>query len=159
MGIYPDKFKILHRQEIEIMRTLLISLYERHSQNILNGLKTIELRKSKPTKLLESCSLPCNIFLYETKPTSAIIGVANVIGVENFTPFEWCKKHKDLCLTEQEIISYLNGKPGYGLKVNNARRLKTPISLSQMKKWGITPPQGYYYLSSEMALELLKNVV
>ena len=141
------------------MTTLLVSLYERHAQNILNGLKTIELRKSKPKHLLENHNLPCNIFLYETKPTSAIVGHANVIKIEKLSAFQWCEKKENLCLTEEEIVAYLNGKPGYGLRIANPRRLKTPISLDEMKKWGIIPPQGYYYLSSEMAFKLLRNAI
>ena len=141
------------------MATLLISLYERHSENILNGLKTIELRKSKPKCLLENNNLPCNIFFYQTKPVSAIVGHANVIEIEKFSAFQWCEKKENLCLTEEEIITYLKEKEGYGLRIANPRRLKTPISLDEMKKWGIIPPQGYYYLSSEMAFKLLRNAI
>jgi predicted transcriptional regulator len=59
------------------MDTLLISLHPRHSQNIVLGKKTIELRKAKPRmRKLESRLVPKkslafrNILIYETTPTS-----------------------------------------------------------------------------------------
>ena len=49
------------------MDTLLISLHPRHSQNILSGKKTIELRKTNPRPVDK-------VLIYETLPTASIVG-------------------------------------------------------------------------------------
>ncbi len=41
---------------------ILISIQPQHSENVISGKKTGELRKTKPT-----CKLPCKVYIYETK--------------------------------------------------------------------------------------------
>lgn len=44
---------------------ILISIQPQHSENVISGKKTGELRKTKPT-----CKLPCKVYIYETKKKS-----------------------------------------------------------------------------------------
>lgn len=122
------------------METLLISLHPRHSQNILEGRKTIELRKKRP----RDCHY---ILIYETLPTAAIIGYCNAEEIVGRYTDQWCYDFASkLCLTPTEIRNYLGDRMGYGIRVKNPQRI-TPIPLSKMREVRILPPQGFRYLS------------
>lgn len=74
------------------MTTLLLPLHPQHSKNILDGKKTIELRKVSPRHELpdflpsgkfnrNGILLPSffQILIYETKPTAAIVGIVKPV--------------------------------------------------------------------------------
>ena len=131
------------------MDTLLISLHPRHSQNILSGNKTIELRKTEPRSVDK-------VLIYETLPTASIVGWFEVSGVLVYKSDKWAEKtdwgmarQEDLQLTREEILNYLGQKPGYGIVIWQPKRI-TPIPLSRMREVEILPPQGYRYLNDEM---------
>ena len=135
------------------MDTLLISLHPRHSQNILSGKKTIELRKTNPRPVDK-------VFIYETLPTASIVGWFEVSRVHVYKSDKWAEKtdwgmarQKDLQLTREEILNYLGQKPGYGIVIRQLKRI-APIPLSRMREIGILPPQGYRYLNDEMIEKL-----
>ena len=45
------------------MKSIMISIQPQYVEKILNGEKTIEIRKTKP-----KCELPCKVYIYCTKP-------------------------------------------------------------------------------------------
>ena len=129
------------------MNILLLSLHPRHSQNIFTQKKTIELRKQKPRQV-------GHILIYETLPTAAIIGYCEVEKILCMDAEAFCASHQsELCLSCQEIRSYLEEKIGYGIKIKNHQAI-APIPLSKMRKAGILPPQGFRYLSTDMSVKL-----
>jgi predicted transcriptional regulator len=139
------------------MSTLLLSLHLQHSQNILNGKKTIELRKTSPQHYKhQGITLPkfTQILIYETKPTAAIVGLTTPTEILEHTCSEWHEFTSELCLSVSEIEEYLGGYCGWGIKVENPQ-LITSIPLSKMRDLNITPPQGYRYLSDELVEQLL----
>lgn len=124
------------------MKTLLISLHPRHSQNILSGKKTIELRKKLPSEV-------ARVVFYETFPTKAIVGLFSVGDIVSCTVDGWVKRSDQLCLLEREIRTYLSSGVGIGLLINKVHELRK-IHLVQMQIRGINAPQSYRYLSEEM---------
>jgi predicted transcriptional regulator len=137
------------------MDTLLISLHPRHSQNILSGKKTIELRKTKPrlrepgSILVSKKSLAFrNILIYQTTPTAEITGYCQAVDLCALPSCEWVQHLTDLCLSSEEIENYLGDRMGYGIRIRNPKRIM-PIPLVTMREAGILPPQGYRYLSEE----------
>lgn len=150
------------------MTTLLISLHPQHSQNILAGKKTIELRKVAPKhqlpELLPSGKFNRNgilvpsftqILIYETKPTAAIIGKVTPVEILEHTCRQWHKFTNELCLSMYDIEEYLGGRCGYGIKLKDPKEIN-PIPLVKMKELGIKPPQCYRYLSDDLVEQLLK---
>lgn len=127
------------------MKTLLISLHPRHSQNILSSRKTIELRKKFPQDVKR-------VFFYETAPTQAIVGCFTVKETRLLKSIEWCDFHYELRLTHDEIKNYLKDKEGIGVFIENVQRWW--VNLEKMKEAGINPPQSYIYLSDEMIEKL-----
>ena len=45
------------------MKSIMISIQPQYVEKILNGEKTIEIRKTMP-----KCELPCKVYIYCTKP-------------------------------------------------------------------------------------------
>ena len=128
------------------MKTLLISLHPRHSQNILSSRKTIELRKKFPQDVKR-------VFFYETAPTQAIVGCFTVKETRLLKSIEWCDFHYELRLTHGEIKNYLKDKEGIGVFIENVQRTWW-VNLEKMKEAGINPPQNYTYFSDEMIEKL-----
>ncbi len=67
---------------------ILISIQPQHSENILTGKKTGELRKTKPT-----CKLPCKVYIYESKGREFPFSVKiDTITRDNNSRFLDCKR-------------------------------------------------------------------
>lgn len=131
-----------------MMKTLLISLHPRHSQNILEGRKTIELRKTKPRVRSSDNALDFHgVLIYETLPTAQILARFEAHSLMTMSADEWVDHSRDLCLEKEEILNYLGDKPGYGIIITSSLKKINPIPLSKMKEGGILPPQGYRYLA------------
>ena len=135
------------------MKTLLISLHPRHSQNILSGKKILELRKKFPDKISE-------VFFYETVPTKAIVGKFKVHHVYRDMPLDFWIEHREYFqLTPEEISCYLKDKytksnqAGCAVQVIDVEPIN-PVSLEKMKEVGINPPQSYTFLSPEILEQL-----
>ncbi len=139
------------------MSTLLLSLHQQHSQNILDGKKTIELRKTSPQHYKhQGITLPkfTQILMYETKPTAAIVGKVTPVEILEQTCTEWHKFTSELCLSMYDIEEYLGGRCGYGIKLKDPQKINL-VTLPKMKELGINPPQCYRYLSDELVEQLL----
>lgn len=149
------------------MSTLLLSLHPQHSKNILDGKKTIELRKVPPKhrlpKLLPSGKFNRNgilvpsfthILIYESKPTASIVGTVKPVAIIEHTCSEWHKFTSELCLSVYDIEEYLGGRCGYGIKLKDPQEIN-PVPLAKMKELGINPPQCYRYLSDKLVEQLL----
>lgn len=149
------------------MTTLLLSLHPQHSHNIFAGKKNIELRKVCPKhklpELLPSGKFNRNgilvpnftqILIYETKPTEAITGIVKPVEILEHTCREWHKFTSELCLSIYDIDEYLSGRCGYGIRLKDPKKIN-PVPLAKMKELKINPPQGYRYLSDELAVQLL----
>lgn len=134
------------------MTTLLISLFPRHSHNILMGVKTIELRKQSPRHNEEGFRFQ-RVLIYETSPTKAIVGCFTPGRLLIKNPSLWSSYTEDLRLTSKEIQDYLNNKEGYGIEIIDPKRINN-IPLSTMKSVSIFPPQGYRYLEDDDLIKL-----
>jgi len=145
------------------MKTLLISLHSRHAQNILAGNKTIELRRTAPRHISHAADTETfipgfkKILIYETSPTMSIVGYCTPIKVYWGQADKFMQFADKLCLTPDEISSYLGDKAGWGIGVKDARRI-VPIPLAQMRELGISPPQVYQYLDDELVYHLCYTV-
>lgn len=124
---------------------LLLPIHPRHSRNILDGLKTIELRKSFSSKEIQK------VLIYETKPTQKIVGYFTPELMEAASARYWSKYHKqEICLSRQEIFDYLKNNTGVGIKCNKVRSLVEPVLLNKMREIGVNPPQKYNFLNYEL---------
>ena len=121
-------------------KSILISIKPKWVAKILNGEKTIELRKTMP-----KCELPIDVYIYCTKGKQGIfkerhngyillnqnkwiqsemngkvvakftlnkVDKHHVLPTERILPFNWNVEQKleQLCLTKEEVMAYGNGE-------------------------------------------------
>ena len=131
------------------MKSIMLSIKPKWVAKILNGEKTIEIRKSIP-----KCDLPIDVYIYCTKDRK----YANLINrggfltgmvVAKFTLDNWEKweihpekepdeEDKEIlklsCLSVNETTKYAAGKPIYGWYIDNLVIFDKPKEISEFKK-------------------------
>lgn len=123
---------------------LLVSVKQHYTDQILQGSKTIELRKSRP-----SVSSGDSIIIYCTSPVKAIVGVATIENVITHTPDEMWRLHsRKLGITKSDFFGYYeNSDKAIGIVMSHIVRLPEQIQLSSIKQSipTFSPPQTYRY--------------
>lgn len=145
---------------------IIQSIHHEHGENILNGVKRYEIRKTAP----KSGNFPYIIYLYETERpyrgadntlhpgVGAVIGFyickaiikTNAFGAALYksnTPEEAATRNRiayTACLTEKQLTEYAGGKDISVYVVSNPIRFPKPRPLSD---FGLTrAPQSWQYL-------------
>ncbi len=129
-------------------RVALISIHKRHTDAILDGSKTIELRKYTPKQPLS------HLLLYVTKPTARVVGVVEVDevlhqGERPFNAFWDVFGWRAPTTTYADAWLYFDvetrtDKVGSGILLGKAVRFP-PLPLSA---FGISrPPQSFCYVN------------
>lgn len=140
------------------MKAILISIKPQWVSKILNGTKTIEIRKTMP-----KCDLPIDVYIYCTKDKDILyenvltnnfyLNLHNpAIGVEkrngkvvakftlnrveeisysNSIYMVWNYTTHRACITEKEMVNYLKGKKGYAWYISNLVIFDRPRELGE----------------------------
>lgn len=140
------------------MTGILMSIRPDPCRLILSGEKTIECRKTIPSK--EKTELPFKVYLYETlgneffgnqeyhthtkgNGAGMVVGEFTCVGFcwvldypEKFArhPLFYTKALRDARISQEEIEAYGNGKPVYGWIVKNAKRYEEPKHINVFRK-------------------------
>ena len=147
------------------MKKILISIKPQWVAKILNGEKTLEIRKTAP-----KCELPCEVYIYCTKENAKhfidnkiynammkgkvvakfTLNKITPIGKDMFgyCPFtmeildgEWLSKGS--CLTQNDLRRYLGDKTGYAWHIDNLVIFDKP---KELKDYGVKcSPQSWCY--------------
>lgn len=126
-------------------RAILLSLRPRFAEAILDGSKTVELRR---TRLLAPPGTP--LVLYASSPVMSVVGIATLAAVETASPeLIWRRHRRRVGLDRAEYDAYFDGAgAATALSIESPRRLDTPHELSALRaETGFRPPQSYRYLS------------
>lgn len=110
-------------------REAIISIHGVHSQRILAGSKTVELRRRFPHMPAGS-----RLWIYETMPTGAVVGFVTVTGMEAGTAEALWERHgKSIGVTRDEFIAYLAGcAKASAISLADARAI-APVALSTLR--------------------------
>lgn len=130
------------------MKSILISIKPQFVEKILNGKKTIEIRKTMP-----KCELPCKVYIYETKGKGKFVNcgkkrekiggkvvaeftlntVNEVEVFENVSVQYWNNYALEKsCLNDDEISNYIGkNKKGYFWYIDNLKIYDKPKELMQ----------------------------
>ena len=128
------------------MKTVLVlSIREPHAHNILRGTKTVELRRMRPR--VQKGDI---VLIYAPRPIMALVGgfiVKHVIVAqpENL----WRLVGNVSGITRRQFVQYYSGaSEGFGICIDRAWRLRTPVPLVTLKRSWIhfSPPQCFRYL-------------
>ncbi|RLJ40011.1 transcriptional regulator [Acidovorax sp. 106] len=126
---------------------VLISLDERHANNILAGTKQVELRRR--TMHVEPGS---TIWFYVKKPVGAVVGFATVGTIYSAAPSTVWRKYSSVSgLGKSEFMSYFDGVAvASAMALSGAKKLKKPITLEALRTAmpGFHPPQFYCRLET-----------
>jgi len=135
--------------------TLLLSIRPRFADDILAGVKRVELRRRLPRVAADDA-----VVIYATAPTAAVVGFFTVEGVQRVPLGPLWHRVRDVAgVTHAEYLDYFAGlADGVGIFVGNAVRFSRPLPLRELRAlWpGFHPPQGFHYLDAG-DLELLHS--
>lgn len=132
----------------------IISIHRSYADAILEGQKTIELRRRIP-------NVPpgTHLWIYATKPTAAVIGVATITDVARAHPKTLWKRHRNgTGVDHASFKAYFNGAPqGVAIILAQARRIQ-PITIKQLRgiRESFHPPQVLTVLTAKEAKALRK---
>jgi predicted transcriptional regulator len=126
-------------------RALLLSVKPQYADLILDGRKTVELRRTCP-------SLPAgaSVVLYGSSPMRAILGTATLDAVECETPAQLWKSvgHLTGIGFEQFAAYFADTSVAYGLRLIAPRPCE-PLPLQELRQHGLEPAQSWRYLTQE----------
>jgi predicted transcriptional regulator len=140
---------ILGPAQLPPSRDVIFSIRPVHAEKILNGSKTVELRR-RFTGDVRPGSLAV---IYSTSPTSALTGCARIQDVQRLAVPDLWKRHRSgACLHKKEFEDYFSGlDSGYAIVLNSAKPFPRPFSLPELRKrFGFEPPQSYQYMRPKM---------
>lgn len=128
---------------------ILISVRPKFSNLIMQGKKTVELRKRVPNNIIGK-----KIYIYSTLPCGKIIGYFFAKNVD-YLPLNilWRKVNIFAGISEEDFFSYYSDKKsGYAIYFDNFFRLKSDISLYTLRKTypQFTPPQNYCFVNYDI---------
>ncbi len=126
---------------------LFLSIHPEHVQAIVEGRKTVELRKRRP-----SVDHGYMVVIYATTPKCEVVAVATIEAIQVGEPSEiWRDCGKLAAVSEQLFDDYYDGaEKAVGIHLSNIAVFKKPVSLRELRRrWdGFQPPQQYRYLDS-----------
>lgn len=127
---------------------IFVSIHPQYAEKILDGLKTIELRRRFPT--LNGFS--GRLLIYSTTPIKSVIGFAEIEDVHHL-PIKklWSEFSKEAHIKKTDFLDYFTGTThGYAVQLKNPTRFVQPLSVEYLKQnYGMIAPQSYRYLSEE----------
>ncbi len=130
--------------EPDLQSIMLVSIRPQFVAQILDGSKTIELRRSRPLVRVGQ-----RLAIYSTLPDGAMVATARVAGITDGPKSAFWGRHRcDIGVTKREFDDYFRDRESVvGIHLESVRQLETPISLAQMRDRGIVnPPQQWIYL-------------
>lgn len=134
-------------------KVILLSVRPEFASLILDGSKTVELRRQLPR--VNPGDL---IALYVSSPVKQLVATLEVVSVETGAPGKlWSVVSAHAGLSRREYDDYFEGaKRAVGIFLRNVRRRRSPVSLNRLRSLidGFTPPQSFRYLRDQERLAL-----
>lgn len=145
----------LHMTErsVDPARALVLSLKPRFAEAILDGTKTVEVRRVIPR-----ITVPTLALLYASGSARALVGTCVVRSVARYQAEElWGLHGADTALSRAEFDAYLEGREcGAVLLLESPEPLAAPIPLHTLRQaHGFRPPQSFAYVSHAQRKQLL----
>ncbi|WP_156384392.1 ASCH domain-containing protein [Marmoricola sp. Leaf446] len=130
---------------------LLISIQPRFANAILQGTKTVELRRKPPR------DQPDVVIIYGSGTARAVLGVAQLSEVHTSTPGDiWERFGATAGIARAEFDEYFEGsETASALELTHPRRSGDEVPLSQLRQFGLEPPQSWRYVERQTAIRLL----
>lgn len=139
---------------------LIISVKPEFAKKIINGEKTIELRKSSPQKVGKENY----VIIYVTSPIKKIWGICKISDIIKDDPrCFWNKYGNQTGVTKKQFEDYYKySKTAFGIVLKEIKNFsKYSIELENLKKAfpNFKPPQTYSYIHrDEINFSILRQI-
>lgn len=134
---------------IMIPKNVIISIKPKYALQIIEGKKTIELRRKFPTENIKGGIA----IIYASSPIQKIVGYAFIEDVKKLSVSSiWEEFSKQTCVTKTFFNSYFNGlDEGFAIALSNPIKLRTPVDVKALEEeYRFSPPQSYRYASKRI---------
>lgn len=133
----------------EPRQDFLVSIRPQYVAKILDGQKTVELRRRFP----ESVNLGAKVYIYSTSPVRAVVGCAKIKEVQRLAVADIWKEHADAaCISRRDFYDYFSGtKFGFAILLGAVKAMRPHLTASELEaQFGIVPPQSYRYVTQRL---------
>ena len=135
---------LLGDEPFKAQRDVVLSIKPQYSQKILDGFKTVELRRRFPV----SAPKGTVAYIYSTSPVRAMVGMAEIRGVLKLPIDQIWQRFEDVAHIEKtDFDRYFEGvEHGFALVFSEVRAFSKPLPLAELReKFGFEPPQSFLY--------------
>jgi predicted transcriptional regulator len=132
----------------EPARDLLVSVRPVYASKILDGQKTVELRRKFPHENAAGATA----LIYSSSPVSAVVGFARIKRVLKLPVAKlWKEYGSAACISKADFNAYFSGvKFGFAIFLESVQTLKMQVKAIDLKsQFGIVPPQSYRYVTND----------
>lgn len=130
-------------------KNVIISIKPEYAVKIIEGIKTIELRRRFPTEDVKGGIA----IIYASSPTKKIIGYAVIADVQKLPVGKmWEIYSKKACVTKKFFNSYFKGlEEGFAISLIKPVKMLSPLDVRELEeKFSISAPQSYRYASAQI---------
>jgi predicted transcriptional regulator len=134
-------------------RDVVLSVRPLYSGKIIQGKKTVELRRRFPI----SAPRGTIAYIYSTSPVRAMVGSAEIQSIHKLRVDDIWKKFGSMAQIDRtDFDEYFSGlREGFALKFRNPRAFARPVDLSELReRFDFEPPQSFLYVSSVLRTAL-----
>ena len=138
LSIYDD-------DTVHPRRDIILSIRPKYSEKILEGRKTVELRRRFPV----SPGKGTIVYIYSTAPVRALVGSAEIKTVLKLPISDiWQHYSGNASILRSDFDDYFAGlAEGVVIELSNIKALSRMIALSELReRCGFTPPQSFQYI-------------
>jgi predicted transcriptional regulator len=124
-------------------RLMLLSIHPRHVENILAGVKTVELRRTRP-----AVEPGQPVAIYATTPSAAVVATCRIERVEVAEPAcLWTSSGGLAAISKAQFDSYFEGATSaVALHLSDVAVLQRAVALSEIRQQVVYhPPQTWHY--------------
>lgn len=140
----------------EARDVMLLSIHPIHAADILDGSKTVELRRTRPS--IQPGQL---VLLYASSPVCAVVGACRLAGFEIGSTAAIKTKHLgNAAISAADYDNYFRGASrATALLLDRATAMQRPVSLKRLRESSATVPvQSWRFVSSHALDPLLADV-
>lgn len=137
-------------------RVMVLSIHPRHVERILEGTKSVELRRTRP---LIAPGQP--VAIYATQPSGALVATCRIREVQTGPPDSiWRSVGSDTALTRVEFDEYFDGADSaVALHLEAVTALVGEVTLEDLRahERRFQPPQTWHFFDRQRLVQLLGN--
>lgn len=135
---------------------ILISLEQRHAEEILAGRKHVELRRRRM-----NVEVGTTVWIYVKVPVGCIVGRARVSGLHSLAPSTLWRRFSGVSgLSRKEFDDYYKDvAQGFALVLEGVERLSSAVSLQELRITSakFQPPQ--FFMRLDLMAPLTKTLI